>query len=288
MPVTETKKHIQKGVSLSDKSFKTKLASNFCLTVYLNSDQLVYAVTDILSRKLLHLQSWSFFNILNPEEYNNTLKQMIASDELLALGYGKTDIYYLSDCFTLVPENLFDKSNAKELLQFNQLSVEVMIVKNEKIAELDAVMVYGINKDSATILGNYFKNGNLKHASVSWIEFLLAQKLDGEFLHCYVQPTTIQIAFVKNNQLKFFNIYTYKTPEDFIFYLMNVVNQLGLDQDKTPLLFSGEVIADSAIYKLAYKYVRDIQFAQRPKWIQVSDEMNFAQHFYLNLFFNKV
>lgn len=284
MPATETKKHIQKGVSLTDKSFKTKLASNFRLSVYLNADQLVYAVTDILSRKLLHLQSYSFFNILNQEEYNNTLKQMIASDEILALAYGKAQIHLLTECFTLVPEKLFDETSAKELLQFNQLFVQSINVKCEKIAKTDAMMVYGINKDTATILNSFFKTGVLKHASSIWIESLLSQNIQGEFLHCYVQPTTMQIAFVKKNQLKFFNIYPYKTPEDFIYYLMNAVNHLGLDQDKTPLQFSGEVIADSAIYKLAYKYMRNIQFAPRPKWIQVSDEMNFAQHFYLNLF----
>ena len=80
------------------------------------------------------------------------------------------------------------------------------------------------------------------------------------------------------------NLYQYKTPEDFIYYLMNIVNHLSLDQDKISFVFSGEVVPDSGIYKLTYKYLRNIQFAQRPKWVQCSAEMNFPGHFYYNLF----
>lgn len=96
MQLTESRKHIQQGIKLTDKSFKQKLAANFRLTVYLNNDQLIYIVTDILSRKLLHLQSSSFFHILNNIEYNNALRAMILNDEVLHLGYGKKQIF-LSD-----------------------------------------------------------------------------------------------------------------------------------------------------------------------------------------------
>jgi len=284
MALLESKKHIQKGISLSDKSFKAKLAPNFRLSVYLNADQLAYCVTDVLSRKLLHLQSYNFFNVLGKEEYNNTLRQMIASDELLSLPYGKIHIHILSDCFTLVPEKLFDDSKKTELLNFNQQNVSSINVKSEPINKTETMLVYGVDADTEKILTDYFPKAKISHSSSSLIETWITPNAEGEVLHCYVQPSSIQIAFVKNAQLKFFNIYQYKTPEDFIYYLMNVVNHLSLDQDKISFQFSGEVVPDSGIYKLAYKYLRNIQFSQRPSWVQSSAEMNFPGHFYFNLF----
>lgn len=120
MSLLEIKKHIQTGITLSDKSFKIKLAPNFRLSVYLNADQLVYCVTDILSRKLLHLKSYNFFNILSKEEYNDTLKQMIAGDDLLRLLYGKIHVHLLSDCFTLVRKIYL--MNLKKLIYSNSIN----------------------------------------------------------------------------------------------------------------------------------------------------------------------
>ncbi len=284
MPILDSKKHIQKGISLSDKNFITKLALNFRLSVYLNTDQLAYCVTDVLSRKLLHLQSYNFFNVLGKEEYNSTLRQMIASDDLLSLPYGKIHIHILSDCFTLIPEKLLDESKKTELLAFNQQNISSCNVKSEPINKTETVLVYGMDADTEKILTDYFPIAKINHSSSSLIETWITQNADGEVLHCYVQASSIQIAFIKNAQLKFFNLYQYKTPEDFIYYLMNVVNHLSLDQDKISFQFSGEVVPDSAIYKLAYKYLRNIQFSQRPSWVQCTTEMNFPGHFYFNLF----
>ncbi len=284
MALPEIKKHIQTGITLSDKSFKTKLAPNFRLSIYLNTDQLAYCVTDILSRKLLHLKSYTFFSILNKEEYNNTLKQMFAGDELLTLPYGKTDIQILSDCYTIVPELLFDESKKINFLEFNQKNVQAFNIKHEPIFKKQAIIIYGIDVETENTLAFYFPKAIIKHSATSLVECWLNLISQGEVLYCYVQPTTIQICFIKNGVLKFFNIYQYKTPEDFIYYLMNAVNQLSLDQDKINLIFNGEIVPDSAIYKLAFKYIRNIRFAQRQQWVHISDEMNFPSHFYYNLF----
>ena len=284
MSLLEIKKHIQTGITLSDKSFKTKLAPNFRLSVYLNADQLAYSVTDILSRKLLYIKSYSFFNILSREEYNDTLKQMIAGDDLLALLYGKIHIHLLSDCFTLVPESIFDESKKSDLLEFNQQNIQTMNIKHEAIPKTEIIIIYGIDIETENILNSYFSKAKISHSSSSLIETWITPNAEGKMLHCYVQASSIQIAYVKHAQLKFFNIYQYKTPEDFIYYLMNVVNHLSLDQDKINLLFSGEVVMDSGIYKLAYKYIRIIHFAQRPHWVHCSEELNFPGHFYFNLF----
>ena len=284
MSLLEIKKHIQTGITLSDKSFKTKLAPNFRLSVYLNADQLVYCVTDILSRKLLHLKSYNFFNILCEEEYKDTLQQMIAGDDLLRLLYGKIHVHLLSDCFTLVPENLFDESKKTDLLEFNQQNIQSFNIKHEAILKTEAIIIYGVDIETENILNSYFPKAKISHSSSSLIETWISPNTEGEMLHCYVQASSIQIAYVKHAQLKFFNIYQHKTPEDFLYYLMNVVNHLSLDQDKINLLFSGEVVMDSGIYKLAYKYIRNIHFAQRPQWVQCSDEMIFPGHFYFNLF----
>jgi len=284
MSLLETKKHIQTGITLNDKSFKTKLATNFRLSVYLNNDQLAYCVTDILSRKLLCLKSYNFFNIINKAEYNDTLKQMIADDESLHLPYGKVNIHVLSDCFTLVPEPLFDETKSQEVLIFNQQKINSVNVKHEPIIKTEAIIIYGINPETELVLNSFFPKSKLFHSASSLIETWLTPNSEGEVLHCYVQASTIQIAYIKHAQLKFFNIYQYKTPEDFIYYLMNVAYHLSLDQNKINLQFSGEVVTESGIYKLAYKYIRNILFSQRPKWVQVSDEMLFPGHFYYNLF----
>ena len=284
MQLTESRKHIQQGIKLTDKSFKQKLAANFRLTVYLNNDQLIYTVTDILSRKLLHLQSSSFFHILNNIEYNNALRAMILNDEVLHLGYGKKQIFYLTDCFTLVPNKIFTEENAVDFLAFNQFSIEGKNIYYNDLKFSDAKFVFGVEKETEEVLSKSFSAVEIKSASAQLLNTLLSKHAAGETVYCYVQPSTLQLLYIKDASMKFFNLFSYKTPEDFIYFLMNAFHLLGLDKESVPLVFIGELIQDSAIYKLAYKYVRNVRFGELPKWVERSTEMKFSPHFYFNLF----
>ena len=89
---------------------------------------------------------------------------------------------------------------------------------------------------------------------------------------------------LESKHLKFFNSFNYKTAEDLIYYLLFTYEQLQLNPDQTPLIISGEIEEDSEVYKLLFKYIRNISFTRRNPNYNYSFVFNQTkEHFYYKL-----
>lgn len=109
------------------------------------------------------------------------------------------------------------------------------------------------------------------------------QSSDKIFIH--VQQSQFEIIILSGKTLKFYNSFVYKSPEDFIFYLLNVLKQTKQNPDTSILLLSGQLEGDSALYNLMKKYVRYLVFIDRPEEAERCKLLeHIPSHYYLNLF----
>ena len=58
----------------------------------------------------------------------------------------------------------------------------------------------------------------------------------------------------------YYNAFKYKTKEDFIYYLIFVLDQLKLNPEEIELVLSGLIDKNSKLFEMVYKYVRNITF----------------------------
>jgi hypothetical protein len=76
------------------------------------------------------------------------------------------------------------------------------------------------------------------------------------FVHfhlCY-----FEIVVVQNQHLLLFNSFEYRTPEDFVYYLLFAAEQLNLNPEHFKLELLGEISEDDEFYKMAYTYIRNV------------------------------
>ena len=76
------------------------------------------------------------------------------------------------------------------------------------------------------------------------------------FVH--VNNTHFEIVIIQNQKLQLFNSFDYKTPEDFIYYILFTAEQLHLNPESFQLELIGKITKDDSLYEIAYKYIRNV------------------------------
>jgi hypothetical protein len=92
----------------------------------------------------------------------------------------------------------------------------------------------------------------------------------------------IRVTAIKEAQLKIAQTYYYTAPLDVVYYLLLICREHDLSQDETPLLLSGLVNEDSAMYKELYQYFSNIHFWKPASKTALQSE--YPHHFFSSLY----
>ena len=188
--------------------------------------------------------------------------------------------------YTLVPQALFDEDELKTYLSFNHPIEDSSQFKFHftKLESVEAVAVFAIPRSMEFMLKAKLPPYQLIHFSSPIIESLGIEKMKQNELLIHVQTDQFEIVHAPNGKLKFFNSFQYQSKEDFIYYLLYVMEQLKLEQESTKLILVGEIEKESAIYKLLYTYINEVAFGQKASNVEFSavlGELNNHSHFSL-------
>ena len=75
-----------------------------------------------------------------------------------------------------------------------------------------------------------------------------------------VSNLTFEIVVIKNKKLELFNCFSFKTKEDFIYYILFTAEQLNLNPEELKLILLGDIKKESELYNTLYQYVRNVEF----------------------------
>jgi hypothetical protein len=99
-----------------------------------------------------------------------------------------------------------------------------------------------------------------------------------------VRSSFIDLIATQNKRLLLFNTFPYKTPEDYIYYLLFVYEKLELNPETVNLVLKGNIDRNSDLYKISNKYIRNVSFGTRPDTFSFSYRFdNLAHHQYAAL-----
>ena len=78
-----------------------------------------------------------------------------------------------------------------------------------------------------------------------------------ESVFAIIQDDHFDLIVMDNSNLRFHNKFEYSTEEDFIYFLLFTAEQLELNPEEFDLILKGKITEEDALFKLAYKYVRN-------------------------------
>jgi len=259
-------------ISLFDKSFSEQKTTAYDLLIQLSKNGLKYTILDIDKKTFIGIETYLFNDVYTDFSLVEPLQNVLKSVPLLKKEFNSVQVSYINNRATLVPNAIFKSDELAAYHQFNFTQQDQDQFFNDALINLSAHNVYVIPE----FITNEFKAFNkvtFKHFSTSLIEAALLYVRTTNSLSLvdvHVLPNSFQIIVIKNQQLELYNSFEYQTSEDFIYYLLFVLDQLNINNEKAAIRLLGEVEKDSAIYSILYKYIETIYFAKGPEHLKFS------------------
>ena len=284
---TEIKNKIIPVNSYIDESFDASKTSSFQLILQIGLSGLEIVVNDKPKNKYIALEKYDFQNCYNFDAVADLLESILKDNKLLNHKFQSVSCLIVSNLSTLVPDALYEEDRKKMYLKFNaSLEGDELIVADD-IKSLEAKNIFALPFSIKAKLDAHFRNISYHHASTVLIDSIVAlnKNQTGKKLYAHIQSTHFETIVIDGKNLLFYNTFSHHAPEDFIYYLLFVCEQLQLNPEKIELIFLGEVEKSSAIYTAAQKYIRTIKFGERTEAIDYSYQLQtLPKHFYYTLF----
>ncbi|MDA9312423.1 DUF3822 family protein [Vicingaceae bacterium] len=238
--------------------------------VVLSKLQLKSAFFDDQSQTYISYEQYDFKKSVDWVEALRSVEKILPS-EAFQLQKG-LQICLSNSLYTLVPNVLFDEKELESYLNFNHPIEDQsqFIFHHTPLESFDAVVVFAIPRGLEFLLKAKLPPHQLLHFSYPILEAVGLNKMKENELLINVQQEQFEIIYAPNGKLNFFNSFQYQSKEDFIYFLLYVMEHLKLERDNCKLILVGEIEKDSAIYKLLYTYIDKVSFGQKPSNIHFS------------------
>ena len=246
---------MSKILSRIDEAFSEKNADHYELSLLISNKTFSMSVFDLKKEKYLLLESFSepFFRIGD-------------ADLFLKAKWKSTRIIIENNVSTLIPVQLLDQSKLK-----SYLSITVDLSENEKfffnrLQQSEICNVFAVAEEMANEIDVRYPQQPLFHLSTILIDGIwmnYKNHISGIRIFIYMREEDFHLIIFNKKQLIFSNAYHILTPEDFIYYVIFVMEQLDLNPEETPVTLMGKISNDSRYYELLYQYIRHIDFISR-------------------------
>ena len=199
-----------------------------------------------------------------PENLLNRIKELFDKEELLQYKFGSVNVSHLNELSALVPKSLFDESRLKDYVRYSSKTYDNDYVVYDELENHDMMNVYIPFVNVNNFLLDKFGSFEYKHFSTILISNLLNTYKFSEHPHLFVhlEKTRIYLVAISGNRLQLYNSFPYTTKEDFIYYILFVLEQLSMHPETVELVLSGEIEKENPFYKIAYTYVRKISLIE--------------------------
>jgi len=279
-----TGNHISVKRKLIDSSFQMEFPEKYDLYIFAGSEEFSCAVADKSTKTFIGLESWKIFDanstlpLLDIHETSTLLTPTNFNRVICCSGFRNA---------TLVPNPLFEQGTAVEQLYFANDKMEQGQVLIDEMRQLEAKNIFGVPGSYLREISGWFREVEFHHTSTALIEYIINANKNrtDELIIVNVHSTFMEIVVTKSRQLLLYNYFGFSSPEEFVYYILFVCEQLHLNPEHIQVQFSGDINSEDSAFHLTMKYIRNLSFVNRPEifgYSQVLSEL--PSHLHFNLF----
>ncbi len=252
-------------------------------SIQFTADGLSFSVLDLERNTYIGIREYSFNLTDRPDELWSRFEQLRDQDEWLQHDFKSSSVAWDLGVSMLIPDVFSTPATGKKLCHFVQPLPETDELYRDELPAVKAENIFSLPQSVRERL----PNSKLVHGSTPFLEGVFRRYQNDPSARVLVEIGTRQFTLValQDGRLQLFNRYPCQTPEDFIYYLLFAMEQLHLSPEEVPLTLYGSIVQPSALYDMAYKYVRHVDFGLRPDdflYAPILD--NLPAHYFYGLF----
>ncbi|MDO1500786.1 DUF3822 family protein [Winogradskyella maritima] len=257
------------------------------LSIQVDLNGLSFCILNRTEKQIEYLNTIAFETKLNPSEALDQLKAELSTNTVFSDDFESVVIIHQNELSSLVPTSLYDEALNADYLKFNTKILQTDFISHDTLKTTESVNVYVPYVNINNYIFDTFGSFTYKHASTAFIDSVLALDTTKNTLYVNVSTNALAVVAVKDKRLELYNRFEYHSKEDFIYYLLFVVEQLGWNPEILDLKLSGQIYKDDDNYSICYKYIRNVSFTDKNLKYSLNKKLNGnpnANHIILNSF----
>ncbi len=263
--ISELKNRISQKNCIIDESFKGSNSQNYILVLEISTSEFYFTVFDSVSKKYIAFESYEFDSSYNYDLLADLFSVVESQSSLTSLKYKTVSCSIVNELATLVPNALYEEDRKKLYLKFNTQLQGNEFILVDNIETIDSKNIFALPLSIKIKIDNLFSRVNYHHYSSSLIHDVTSQNknVDSAKLYINVEKNHFEILFLNKQKLNFYNSFKYTSAEDYIYYLLFVIEQLSLNPEHIELFLLGRIEKNDAIYSITYKYIKNVKFGSK-------------------------
>jgi len=229
------------------------------LSIQVGLNGLSFCIIDTIAHKVVKSDSVVFKMESTPYLLLKELRSLFDKHGMGDKTFEAISVVHKNNLFCLVPRALFQEDELPNYLKFNSKLLAGDEVVFDEIPNYDINSVYVPFTNINNYLLELFGPFSFCHHSTNIIRLLLNQA-QHQKATCYahVSERTFELIVLEQKRLLLYNQFTYKTKEDFLYYLLFTYEQLGLDPETTTLKMFGAIEEGDALFNCCYDYIKTV------------------------------
>jgi hypothetical protein len=216
------------------------------------------------------------------EKAGDVLKQLVADENILQEDFKSTTVIYSHPQSVMVPSDLLQETQKKEMLELVHGDISDAFIRTDFLFRQYTHNIYPVPKQVDAVVSYLFSSPVSTH-----LYSLLPDMFQspGNHLHCIFSPASFTAMLVKEGKLQAIQTFSFKTPEDVAYYLLQICEAFETDINETLLHLNGMIDKSSNLYIELYKYFLNVEFASLPSQYSYPEEINnYPAHYFSHLF----
>ena len=250
-------------IEIAESSFDPANSPNHTLSIRFLPDGFCFVVASLTERRPLY-----FCHIA---EAGKSVAQQFTEhlNKLDSLRRKYNEVFFLNDdrSYTLMPSAISDEADKVAYWKFcTHGDPSLVKVMQDPIELCDAVLLHGVQAEVANALEERFPSIRFIHRqSLLATQTMMRSKESGEdSVGILMGQGFFDLVAVKGNLLQMANTFLRKNAEEFLYFTLNVFDQLKVDPCTVKVTVRGEVKEkDSALARLG-EYVSHVSLNNRP------------------------
>lgn len=283
--------HYRLSHKIEDEAFALSQAPYCNLYLSLSQKAIRLAVVDTVRNKFVVLEDYELITIFTPLQVAEQLRLIAAENTLLQeQQWNVIRVSFSNLHFTLVPETLYEPTHKEDYLRLHtELNPLQDVVLSYRHSGLEALNIFSVDTASYETLRELFPRRPVQfvHQTSALIRSVLhhTDRTAARNMNIFVERNYVTILVVSQSGLEFCNVFQYHSPEDFIYYIIFVMQEQKLNPEQETLTIWGDITHDSSLFNILQKYVRHIKLGKKPADVEYSYKFHdMFEHRYFELY----
>ena len=210
------------------------------------------------------------------------IHEVTAEQPILLQKFNKVFVIYGYAQAVLVPHRFFTGNDNKAMLDLVFGDSRESVISTDFMYQHSIHNVYSVPAIIHSVMLRYFASATFTH-----LFSLLPQVINGggTHLYCIFNEGQLTLLLQKEGKLQAMQNYSYKTPDDAAYQLLNLCRSFETDINSTTVHLSGMIDAASSLYAELYKYFGNLFFEALPEEFEYPEKINkYPSHYFSHLF----